>query len=123
MKEIKYTRSFIGKDGQERKEYILVGYLFEKEGRQSILLKNYINPAALANEKGEVWLNVYEHKQKTAETPKTANKQDNKTDLYNTTEPTVDEVSKVVNEGKAYAEKWKEMSEGTGNADDLDIPF
>lgn len=64
MKEIKYTRSFIGKDGQERKEYILVGYLFEKDGRQSILLKNYINPAALANEKGEVWLNVYEPKPK-----------------------------------------------------------
>lgn len=64
MKEIKYTRNFIGKDGQERKEYILVGYLFEKEGRQSILLKNYINPAALANEKGEVWLNVYEQKPK-----------------------------------------------------------
>lgn len=64
MKEIKYTRSFIGKDGQERKEYILVGYLFEKEGRQNILLKNYINPAALANEKGEVWLNVYAPKPK-----------------------------------------------------------
>lgn len=68
MKEIKYTRSFVGKDGQERKEYILVGYLFEKDGRQSILLKNYINPAALANEKGEVWLNVYEPKPK-AEKP------------------------------------------------------
>ena len=27
-------------------------------------MKNYINPAALANEKGEVWLNVYEPKQK-----------------------------------------------------------
>lgn len=64
MKEIKYTRTFTGKDGQERKEYILVGYLFEKDGRQSILLKNYINPAALANEKGEVWLNVYEPKPK-----------------------------------------------------------
>jgi len=62
MKEIKYTRSFIGKDGQERKEYILVGYLFEKDGRQSILMKNYINLAAFQNEKGEVWLNVYEHK-------------------------------------------------------------
>ena len=64
MKEIKYTRTFTGKDGQERKEYILVGYLFEKDCRQSIVLKNYINPAALANEKGEVWLNVYEPKPK-----------------------------------------------------------
>lgn len=123
MKDIVYTRKYTDRNGNEKKEYITLGYLFEKEGKTSILLKSYINPAALANEKGEVWLNVYEHKQKTAETPKTANKKENKTDLYNTTEPTVDEVSKVVNEGKAYAEKWKELSEGTGNADDLDIPF
>lgn len=123
MKDIVYTRKFIGKDGQERKEYITLGYLFEKEGKISILLKSYINPAALQNEKGEVWLNVYEHKQKTAETPKMANKQDNKTDLYNTTEPTVDEVSKVVNEGKSYAEKRKELA---GNNNDIisdEVPF
>ena len=64
MKDIIYTRKFIGKDGQERKEYILVGYLFEKDGRISILMKNYINLAAFQNEKGEVWLNVYEPKPK-----------------------------------------------------------
>jgi hypothetical protein len=117
MKEIKYTRTFTGKDGQERKEYILVGYLFEKDGRQSILLKNYINPAALANEKGEVWLNVYEHKQKSTETQKTPNKTES------VTEPTVAEVSKVVNEGKGYAEKWKELSEGNNDIISDDVPF
>lgn len=114
MKEIKYTRSFIGKDGQERKEYILVGYLFEKDGRQSILLKNYINPAALANEKGEVWLNVYEHTKRTEETPKMA-----KTEYK--TEPTVDGISQVVNDGKAYSEKWQEMAEKDNEA--ADLPF
>ena len=113
MKEIKYTRTFTGKDGQERKEYILVGYLFEKDGRQSILLKNYINPAALANEKGEVWLNVYDAKPKT---PKTESAQSGYT------MPIVDK-NAVVEEGKAYAKKWKELSEGTGKVDDSDIPF
>lgn len=118
MKDIVYTRKFIGKDGQERKEYITFGYLFEKDGKISILLKSYINPAALQNEKGEVWLNVYEHKQKAGEPPKTANKTD-----YNKTEPTVDEISKVVNDGKAYAEKWKELAEGNNDIISDDVPF
>jgi hypothetical protein len=112
MKDIVYTRKFTGKDGQERKEYIKLGYLFEKDGKTSILLKSYINPAALQNEKGEVWLNVYEHTKKAAETPKM--------DKYRS-EPTVEEISQVVNDGKAYAEKWKEMAEKDNAA--ADLPF
>ena len=64
MKDIVYVRKYTDQKGQERKEYITVGYMFEKEGRTSILMKPYINPAALTNEKGEVWLSVYEHKTK-----------------------------------------------------------
>ena len=64
MKDIIYTRKYLGQDGQERKEYITVGHMFEKEGRISILMKSWINPSALANDKGEVWLNVYDHKTK-----------------------------------------------------------
>ena len=64
MKDIVYVRKYTDQKGQERKEYITVGYIFEKEGRMSILMKPYINPAALTNEKGEVWLSVYDHKSK-----------------------------------------------------------
>lgn len=67
MKDIVYTRKYTDKNGVERKEYLTVGYIFEKEGRQMILMKNYINLSALTNEKGEVWLGVYEHKSKTAD--------------------------------------------------------
>ena len=67
MKDIVYTRKYTDQKGQERKEYITIGYLFEREGRISILMKSWINPAALSNEKGEVWLSVYEHKSKTQE--------------------------------------------------------
>lgn len=64
MKDIVYTRKYTDQKGQERKEYVTVGYLFEKEGKTSILMKPWINVAALTNEKGEVWLGVYEHKTK-----------------------------------------------------------
>ena len=67
MKDIVYTRKYTDKIGAERKEYLTVGYIFEKEGRQMILMKNYINLSALTNEKGDVWLGVYEHKSKTAD--------------------------------------------------------
>jgi hypothetical protein len=111
MKDIIYTRKYTDQNGVERKEYINLGMLFEKEGRQSIRLKGFINLAALQNEKGEVWLNLYEHTKKAAETPK----------MDNRSEPTVDEISQVVNEGKAYAEKWQEMTEKENEA--ADLPF
>lgn len=78
MKDIVYTRKYTDQKGQERKEYITVGYMFEKDGRLSILMKPYINVSALTNEKGEVWLGVYDHKtkeQKAEKTEKTENNQ------------------------------------------------
>ena len=64
MQDIVYTRKYTDRNGNEKKEYINVGYMFEKDGRISLLMKSHINLAAFQNEKVEVWLNVYEHKQK-----------------------------------------------------------
>ena len=111
MKELVITRKYQNKNGTEGKEYIKVGYLFETEGRQSILLKPYINFSALQNAQGEVWVNVYDAKPKT---PKTESAQSGYT------LPIVDNKA-VVEEGKEYAKKWKELAEGTGNTDD--VPF
>ena len=113
MKELVITRKYQNKNGTEGKEYIKVGYLFETEGRQSILLKPYINFSAFQNAQGEVWVNVYDAKPK-AQTPKTERAQSGYT------LPIVDN-NAVVEEGKEYAKKWKELAEGTGNTDD--IPF
>lgn len=62
IKDIVYTRKYTDQKGQERKEYITVGYIFEKDGKTNILMKPWINVSALANDKGEVWLGVYDHK-------------------------------------------------------------
>lgn len=121
MKDILYTRKYTGQDGQERKEYITVGYMFEKEGRITLLMKPYINLSALSNEKGEVWLGTYEHKSKTAvNTPKIAQKPQEAKPVINT-EPTVEEITKVVNDGKQYAEKWQQMA--GSSVKEEDIPF
>lgn len=120
MKDIVYTRKYNDQKGQERKEYITVGYMFEKDGRTSILMKPYIDLAALTNEKGEVWLGVYDHK------PKTQNATTTKTELSHKEvlpEPTVDAVTQVINEGKAYAEKWAEMAKGNQKEETDDVPF
>lgn len=77
IKDIVYTRKYTDQKGQERKEYITVGYIFEKDGKTSILMKPWINVSALSNEKGEVWLGVYDHKTKEKNENKTEKKQDN----------------------------------------------
>lgn len=119
MKDIVYTRKYTDQKGQERKEYITLGYMFEKEGRLSILMKPWFNLSALANEKCEVWLSVYEHKSKGQESQKSQSKQGNQ--LYDE-EPTVATVTAVVNEGKQYAEKWAEMSK-KNKSEEEDTPF
>lgn len=122
MKDIVYTRKYTDQKGQDRKEYITLGYIFEKDGKMSILMKPWINLGALANEKGEVWLNVYDHKPKNQEnTPKLQNKPQ-ETQIYDA-EPTVATVAEVVNEGKQYAEKWAEMAEAKKSQETDDLPF
>ena len=107
MKDIVYTRKYTDQKGQERKEYITVGYLFEKEGKTSILMKPYINVSALSNEKGEVWLGVYDHKTREKNENKAENKYENQPD-------------KSVYKG---AEQVKSMQEIVNPQAEGDIPF
>lgn len=81
MKDIVYVRKYIDREGNERKEYLNVGYIFEKEGRTSILMKNYINLSALSNDKGEVWLAVYDHKSKAVKEEAPAKKENEKVEI------------------------------------------
>ena len=122
MKDIIYTRKYTDQKGKERKEYITLGYIFEKDGKMSILMKPWINLGSLANEKCEVWLNVYEHKPKTQENTQKLQNKPQETQLYDA-EPTVATVAEVVNEGKQYAEKWAEMAKGNQKEETDDVPF
>ena len=122
MKDIIYTRKYTDQKGQERKEYITLGYIFEKDGKMSILMKPWINLGSLANEKCEVWLNVYEHKPKTQENTQKLQNKPQETQVYEA-EPTVATVAAVVNEGKQYAAKWAEMAEAKKSQETDEVPF
>ena len=122
MNDIIYTRKYTDQKGQERKEYITLGYIFEKDGKMSILMKPWINLGSLANEKCEVWLNVYEHEPKTQENTQKLQNKPQETQVYEA-EPTVATVAAVVNEGKQYAEKWAEMAEAKKSQETDEVPF
>lgn len=62
MRDIVYVRKYLDQKGEEKKEYITVGYIFEKEGKISVLMKPWVNLGAFQNDKGECWLAVFEHK-------------------------------------------------------------
>lgn len=65
IKDVVYCRKYQNKNGEEKKDYINVGSLFIKEdGGISIALKPWIDLSAFAKDGGDVWLQVYDRKEK-----------------------------------------------------------
>ena len=65
IKDVVFCRKYQNKNGEEKKDYINVGSLFIKDdGGISIALKPWIDLSAFAKEGGEVWLQVYDRKEK-----------------------------------------------------------
>lgn len=58
--KVKYTVK-----GEEKTQWVNCGTLFIKDdGKMSIKFNPFINPCAFKDEKGEVWLNVFDVKKK-----------------------------------------------------------
>ena len=65
IKNVVYCRKYQNKNGEEKKDYINVGSLFIKDdGGISIALKPWIDLSAFAKDGGDVWLQVYDRKEK-----------------------------------------------------------
>ena len=65
IKDVVYCRKYQNKNGEEKKDYINVGSLFIKDdGGISIALKPWIDLSAFAKDGGNVWLQVYDRKEK-----------------------------------------------------------
>ena len=65
IKDVVYCRKYQNKNGEEKKDYINVGSLFIKDdGGISIALKPWIDLSAFAKDSGDVWLQVYDRKEK-----------------------------------------------------------
>lgn len=65
IKDVVYCRKYQNKNGEEKKDFINVGALFIKDdGGISIALKPWIDLSAFAKDGGDVWLQVYDRKEK-----------------------------------------------------------
>ena len=65
IKDVVFCRKYQNKNGEEKKYYINVGSLFIKDdGGISIALKPWIDLSAFAKDGGDVWLQVYDRKEK-----------------------------------------------------------
>ena len=65
VKDIVAGKKYITKNGEEKTRWTTVGQLFIKaDGKMTVKFAEYINPMAFANDKGEVWFNVFDKKDK-----------------------------------------------------------
>lgn len=65
VKDIVAGKKYITKNGEEKTRWTTVGQLFIKDdGKMTVKFNEYINPMAFCNDKGEVWFNVFDKKDK-----------------------------------------------------------
>lgn len=70
IKNIVAKQKYVNKSGEEKIRWINCGSLFIKDdGKMSIKFNAYINPCAFKDEKGDVWLNVFDNDKDKAEAP------------------------------------------------------
>lgn len=67
IKNIVAKQKYVNKSGEEKVRWINCGSLFIKDdGKMSIKFNAFINPSAFKDEKGDVWLNVFDNDNKAA---------------------------------------------------------
>ena len=77
IKNIVAKMKYTTKQGEEKVNWVNCGSLFIKDdGKMSIKFTPYIIPLAFADEKGEIWLNVFDKKQNPAPAAETAKDED-----------------------------------------------
>ena len=73
IKDIVAGKKYITKNGEEKTRWTTVGQLFIKDdGKMTVKFNEYINPMAFCNDKGEVWFNVFDKKDKESKEGKAA---------------------------------------------------
>lgn len=114
VKDIVAGKKYITKNGEEKTRWTTVGQLFIKDdGKMTVKFNEYINPMAFCNDKGEVWFNVFEKKEKDGAAPKEA-------DPFPAAK--TDQMSEQVKEeGRKYAEQWKNQAEGQKQPKEHDL--
>lgn len=101
---VKYTT----KTGEEKTRWTNVGNLFVRDdGKMVVKIHAYINPLAFANEKGEVWFNVFD-------------KKDEKASAKVDVEPEEKTRQRVMADGRYYSDKWRKELQGKEDIEESD---
>ncbi len=74
VKDIVAGIKFLNKAGEERTRWVNVGIIMinRQDGKMTVKINSWVNPMAFANDKGEVWFNVFDKKDKESKEGKTA---------------------------------------------------
>ena len=66
VKDIVAGKKFLNKAGEERTQWVNVGIIMinRQDGKMTVKFNAWVNPMAFANEKGEVWFNLFDKKDK-----------------------------------------------------------
>ena len=66
VKDIVAGKKFLNKAGEEKTQWVNVGIIMinRQDGKMTVKFNSWVNPMAFANDKGEVWFNVFDKKDK-----------------------------------------------------------
>ena len=122
VKDIVAGKKFLNKAGEERTQWVNVGIIMinRQDGKMTVKFNAWVNPMAFANDKGEVWFNVFDKKDKESKEGKTAGDDEPGPAAPQAAKPAktaeMDDTITAISEGD---EQWlKENAEP-----DVEIPF
>ena len=74
VKDIVAGKKFLNKAGEEKTQWVNVGIIMinRQDGKMTVKFNAWVNPMAFANDKGEVWFNVFDKKDKESKDVKAA---------------------------------------------------
>ena len=74
VKDIVAGKKFLNKAGEEKTQWVNVGIIMinRQDGKMTVKFNSWVNPMAFANDKGEVWFNVFDKKEKESKEGKAA---------------------------------------------------
>ena len=122
VKDIVAGKKFLNKAGEERTQWVNVGIIMinRQDGKMTVKFNAWVNPMAFANDKGEVWFNVFDKKDKESKEGKAAGDDEPGPDAPQAAKPAktaeMDDTITAISEGD---EQWlKENAEP-----DVELPF
>ena len=122
VKDIVAGKKFLNKAGEERTQWVNVGIIMinRQDGKMTVKFNAWVNPMAFANDKGEVWFNVFDKKDKESKEGKAAGDDERGPAAPQAAKPAktaeMDDTITAISEGD---EQWlKENAEP-----DVEIPF